>query len=559
MAEFAVDRERAAIYAPFVLDAAPRLLSQLDREPHSVTYGSFDRDHWSWKFRDFPILMTQWAVLPIALLARLDLPGNPYRSSENLLEWARAALRVLCERQHKSGAWDTVGPNNQDHGGALGSIYYLVETARALGDALTNEDRARITGCTKRAVRFAERSAEDHAFISNHHGLFALGWLAASEWLGDAALARRAEATVREILARQHADGFYCEYNGFDPGYEALGIQYLARYWERTRDAGVLASLRRAVEFFAHAVHPDGSVGGAYGSRHTRLYFPAGFEILAAEIPEAAGVAAFMCARLARGEVVTPANVDSHNAYVVNLSYLHACSVTTSALAPAALPCESLRGERHFESGLLVAGTESYYAVFAMQKGGVCRVHARATGELAYEDAGSVLRSGENTYASQMLGLSRFGERSDEGADVITRARFGLVRQEQLTPFRFVVLRLLNLTLFRSAALGNWIRRAVIERLITATAEAPVSLERRVRFLDDRIEIHDTIRLKSPLAVDALSLARGFTGIHMGSAKYFHASQTARIETPSTAGLAERLTRERACELRFSVNLPQKS
>ena len=80
------------------------------------------------------------------------------------------------------------------------------------------------------------------------------------------------------------------EYDGFDPGYETLGIQYLARYWEKTRDARVLASLRRAVAFFAHAVHPDGSVGGAYGSRHTRLYFPAGFEILAGEIPEAASV-----------------------------------------------------------------------------------------------------------------------------------------------------------------------------------------------------------------------------------------------------------------------------
>ena len=558
MPEPAVDRERAAIYAPFVLEAAPRLLSQLDREPHSVTYGSSDRDHWSWKFRDFPILMTQWAVLPIALLARLDLPGNPYRGSANLVEWARAALRVLCERQHKSGAWDSVGPNNQDHGGALGSIYYLVETARALGDALTNEDRARITGCIERAVRFAERSAEDHAFISNHHGLYALGWLVASEWLGDAALARRAEATVREILARQHADGFYCEYDGFDPGYETLGIQYLARYWERTRDENVLASLRRAVAFFAHAVHPDGSVGGAYGSRHTRLYFPAGFEILASEIPEAAGVAAFMRTRLARCEVVTPANVDAHNAYVVNLSYLHACAVTPSPLAPAAPPCESLRGERRFECGLVVVGTDTYYAVFAMQKGGVCRVHARATGELVYEDAGWVLQSGKRTYASQLLGLSRL-EKGDEDGSAITRARFGLVRQEQLTPLRFVVLRLLNLTLFRSVALGNWIRRAVIERLITFAAEAPVSLERRVQFLEDRIEVHDTLRLESPLAVDALSLARGFTGIHMGSAKYFHASETARIEAPSTAGLAERLTRERACELRFSVNLPQRS
>ena len=35
------------------------------------------------------------------------------------------------------------------------------------------------------------------------------------------------------------------------------------------------------MEFLAHAVHPDGSVGGVYGSRHTHLYVPGGLERLA--------------------------------------------------------------------------------------------------------------------------------------------------------------------------------------------------------------------------------------------------------------------------------------
>ena len=46
---------------------------------------------------------------------------------------------------------------------------------------------------------------------------------------------------------------------------------------------------------------------------------------------------------------------------------------------------------------------------------------------------------------------------------------------------------------------------------------------------------------------------RAFTGIHMGSAKYFHPSEMMAIEMPATAGLAERLTRERSCELRFCI------
>jgi hypothetical protein len=541
MSAFAVDRERAAIYAPFVLDAAPRLLSHLDREPHSLTYGSFDRDHWSWKFRDFPILMTQWAVLPVALLARMRLPGSPYVGSAAMLEWARAALRVLCERQHRSGAWDSVGPNNQDYGGALGSAYYLVETARALGEALGEADRARITKCLERAVRFAQRSCEDHAFVSNHQALYALGWHAASEWLGDASLARRAAGTIDAILARQHADGFYCEYGGFDPGYETLGIQYLARHWEKTREARLLDSLRRAVAFFAHAVHPDGGVGGAYGSRHTRLYFPAGFEILASEIPEAAGVAAFMRARLARGGVVTPANVDAHNAYVVNLSYLHACAVTTRPLATSPLPCEVLRGEKLFASGLLVAGTDAYYAVFALNKAGVCRVHARATGELAHEDAGWVLRDAKGLHATQ---LSRSDFARLPSGEYEARGALGIVQQEQLTPLRFLVLRLLNLTLFRSEALGRWIRRLVIERLITRVPQGPHRFVRRVRLSAREIELHDAVASPPGSAVARAELARDFTAIHMGSAKTFHPSALAgEAAYPPSVALEGRLER----------------
>jgi hypothetical protein len=536
MSAFAVDRERAAVYAPFVLGAAPRLLSHLDREPHSLTYGSFDRDHWSWKFRDFPILMTQWAVLPVALLARTDLPGSPYFGSARAIDWARAALRVLCERQHRSGAWDSVGPNNQDYGGALGSAYYLVETARALGDVLDDAERARITGCLERAARFAERSREDHGFVSNHHALYALGWRAAGDWLGDAELASRAEETIGAILARQHADGFYCEYDGFDPGYESLGIQYLARYWERTRDARVLDSLRRAVAFYAHAVHPDGSVGGAYGSRHTRLWFPAGFEILASEIPEAAAVAAFVRARLARGEVVTPANVDAHNAYVVNLSYLHACAVTTRALAPAALPCEALRGEKLFASGLLVAGTDAYYGVFALNKGGVCRVHARATGALAHEDAGWVVRDARGLHATQ-LGRSEFARLAS--GEYEARGKLGVARQEQLTPLRFLALRALNLTAFRSEALARWIRRLVVERLITRVQESPHRFSRRVKLGPDAVELHDALESPPRDGSVTAELARELTAIHMGSAKYFHLGELAGDAGPSATVVFE--------------------
>ncbi len=548
-----VDAVRSGIYAPLALAEVPRLLGKLDREPYSRTYGSFDRENWAWKFRDFPIGVLQWAgMLPLAWLWKLDLPGSSWRGSSALAQWTRAALNELLRRQHPNGAFDSVGPYTQDHGASLAACYYLSETARLLGPELTEEEHARVRDSITRAVAFAGRATEDYAYISNHHALFALGLVAASQWCDEPRWRERADETVREIISRQSADGFYEEYGGNDPGYESLGIDFLARMWARTGDDTLFDSLRRAVQYYWYAPQLDGSLGGAFGSRHSRLWFPAGFERLAGRIPEAASVAAYMRARLCHAEVVTPANVDAQNLPVMLASFLSACQATEPPLETSPLPCEDLRGAKVFVSGTHVAGTDSYYSVAALHKGGVIRVAARDRQLLAYDDAGWVAQSNGRTYASQLLGLSKF-QSADDGRSAVVRASFGLVRQDQLTPVRFVVLRLLNLTVFRSLVLGNWVRRFLISRLITSTKPAPITLQRELCFLEDRVEVHDTLRLSAPLVIDRLELVRAFTGIHMGSAKYFHPSEMLTIDMPATAGLGERLTREHSCELRFAV------
>src|SRR5687767_2294875 len=84
--------ERARVYAAAALAQIPHLLGHLDREPQSGTYGCFDRDHWSWKFRDHPLGMLQSAAYPLALLWRYPMPHSPYVGNERLLEWIQAAI-----------------------------------------------------------------------------------------------------------------------------------------------------------------------------------------------------------------------------------------------------------------------------------------------------------------------------------------------------------------------------------------------------------------------------------------------------------------------------------
>jgi len=528
-----------------VLEATPRLLGSLDREPLSPTWGSFDRDHWAWKFRDFPINMLQAGVLPLAWLWRTPVSGNPWAANGQVFRWIEAALEVVLRRQRRNGAFDTVGPNTQDHGVTLAQCYILLAARRLLGDDCPAGLADRIAEAVRRGLGFAARSTEDYAFINNHQALFALTWLRAGEQLGEAAYRDRADEVLAGILRRQSPDGWYAEYGGADPGYESLGLQHLAEF-ERERPGTELSrSIDRALEFLAHCVQPDGSIGGGYGSRHTVQWYPAGFELLAARSPVAASIAGFIRPRLPQAPVVTPQTVDTHNLPLLMYSYCLAAAALGSARNSAAaspLPCQRELPPKHYpDAGLVVTSTPAYHAICGLKKGGVITVVSRQTGALAYEDAGYVVeagRRGGRRWSSAFQGLTESSTLT--GLVATTRARFGLAERPVLTPSKFVLLRVLNLTVFRSRVLGAIIRRMIIAQLISGRRPGRLVLDRQVTFGDDEVTIRDTLGGGSP-DVGTVWRPRAFTAIHMGSARYAHPRDLAELPEPRLEGAARAL------------------
>jgi hypothetical protein len=517
------------LYRAFVMRAAPRLLGMLDRDPESPTVGSFDRDHWAWKFRDFPIAMLQTGIVPVAMLYANKRPDNPYGGAPRMLEWIVAAITATIRRQHRNGAFDSVAPFSQDHGVTLQLILALTTALRVLRNDVSDALRDQVAAAVRRGCAFAARSDEDYAFISNHQAFFALAWLRAGELLGDGALSRRAATTIDGIIDRQSADGWYAEYGGPDPGYESLGISYLATYLVDSEHPRLAESLSRSVRFFSHFVHPDGSVGGCYGSRLTQLWYPSGFELLASTDPVAGRIAAFLRPRLDRANVVTPDTVDAHNLPLLVQSYLVAADAA-EAKRPlldsehtTSLPCESRDLWRYFDdAGLTVAATPHYYAVTNARRGGIISICDRRTEQLVYEDSGVVMETGRRIWSSATPADVTHVEASAAQRTVASTVRCGRAGNLPLTPGKFLILRALGLTVFRSLALGGLLRRMIIARLITGRERGPCTCERSVRFEADRVTIDDSLALLDRRRVDGVRITRGFQPFHMGSARYFH-------------------------------------
>jgi hypothetical protein len=545
---------KSAFYVPALRGVPERLLSLLDRDPGSRSAGSFDREHWAWKFRDFPLGMMQTAVYPLALLWRHPFPENPCHGSARVLEWIFTSATATLARQHRNGAFDGFAPNEREPGVTLGVLHGLAEAWRIVGGQAPAALTARFHAALRRGCELAlgQRELETHAFISNHHALFAVALHSAGEMLGEPRYQQAAKDVAARIINRQSPDGWYPEYDGPDPGYESLGVHHLATYWARTRDPQLLASLRRCLEFFAYCVHPDGSVGGAYGSRHTALYFPGGFEILSAEIPQAAAVAGFLRERLHHRNVAQPLTADAENLVPLCYSYLEA------VLAPAGdarekLPCESSSGARYFAaSGIHAIASPRYYAIVNARQGGVCRIFDRQAEKVAYEDAGYLLRIGTTDYVTQRGGAP--GPPLPASKDEVVAAASAAPWQQILpTPFAFVVLRLLNLTLCRLPGFGNWLRNRVIAKLMGSKRDGPLQLLRRMQFEPDAIHFHDRLEAARALPVQSVALPRSLTAFHMGSAKYFLRSETEPLPAAPVTEMAASLRVRGIAQCKFSL------
>src|SRR5262249_19619946 len=153
-------------------------------------------------------------------------------------------------------------------------------------------------------------------------------------------------------------EGWYEEYGGADPGYQTHGTLYLARLWQLTNDATLLDSLIRSVAFLKHFIHPNGTIGGEYGSRNTEFYFPAGFEMLAPVCTDAAAIACFMRPAVFASKLAGLEAMDRYNFLPMLNNYLFAADAARMNsgmhITPTPLPCES-EGEWYFpDAGLLV-------------------------------------------------------------------------------------------------------------------------------------------------------------------------------------------------------------
>lgn len=262
------------------LKQIPKILTLLDRNPHSPTYGCFDRNFWHDQIKDFPNGRLQELVWPLTLAYGINYTDNPYYQQAVIKDWVEAGILYTIKSSHPDSFCPEYYPTERSISATAFSLLGCIESYDALG-LMSYE-----------ALNFFEKRAHGLAHCAFSHcasneAVIILCLERLSQLLQTSKWHRIKQTRLEHLLSLQNSEGWFQENQGLDPGYHSLTISLLAQLDYLKPNSRLKEPIQKAVELATHLIHPDGSYGGEYGSLNTYLFFPDGFELVGEWLPDA--------------------------------------------------------------------------------------------------------------------------------------------------------------------------------------------------------------------------------------------------------------------------------
>jgi hypothetical protein len=494
----------------------PKILTLLDRNAHSPTYGCCDRNYWHYKIIDFPSGMAQEFVWPLALAWQTNSEANPYYQSAVLRDWVEAGILFAATSARADGSCDDYFPFERAAGAAAFSLLACLESYDLLG--LKNDG----------ALQFFQKRADwlahhrESGRLTNHHALTVLALERLGRMLNTSRWNDAKDRRLEQILSWQDQEGWFPEYEGFDPGYHTLTVSCLAQMDRlRGEDVPLREALTKAVRLAAEFVHPDGTYGGEYGSRNTYNFFPHGFEVVGRWLPEALAVNDRFLTGLEAG--LGPCYADDHIIGHHAWNYLLAWRDYVQ-VRPTPSPCSPGRIVlRH--AGIVVDRRDGADLYVALNKGGVFKFF-RDGKPVTSDTQFSVLAEQDGKLRNAVAHLTGDYETTVEKDRIVITGRLGWAKSKLMTPMRLLLLRLVMLTVGRFFA--DLIRKLLQKMLITGKAEAPFEFRREFQWINGAWRLQDELRAASWESVRQVGIGCDQTSTYTVMSRTFQRSHLAR-------------------------------
>jgi hypothetical protein len=511
------------VYLNQVHKNLPRILSLFDNDLSSASYGFGDRFHWAWGLSDFANGTYQGAAHGFA---RLWVAGLwPYPTSKaKFLERINSLFIATGKITRKNGSLEEAFPNEGSYCVTALVAFDLLCALDLLKDTVDRRTHEQWKNIIKPLIEYLLVSDERHALISNHLATAVAALFRWYELTSDVRADVKAKTLLDRIVIGQSSEGWFSEYGGFDPGYQSLATYYLADIYFTQKDLHIRNLLEHSLEFLKYFIHPDGSIGGSYGSRCTRFYAPGGITALSSELPLAKKICSEMSLSIKNSKVVGLSEIDESNLIPFFNSYCWAASIFMKELKNqedyvdlGLLPNSQPENFSKFfkKAGILVSKSQDLYYILNIKKGGI--IYAFEKQKCVKVDCGVVFSNKKN-----MLGSTNFWdpniEYKIEDDKIIIKSRVVAMPKKLPTPIEFLVIRILSLTFFRSYWAREYIKNLLVEFLITKKIFWPVKNTRKI-VIGGELKITDDSDIPNGYSkVEGIS---NFVPIHMASKGYW--------------------------------------
>jgi hypothetical protein len=262
MREIQINQELGA----FCERLLPRMLTQVCRDPGSPAYGSFDRNWWHYKIRDFSSIILQqggYALYCASLLPQFRA------EAEQLKELAVASCRFWNLRAKKHGAFEEYYPWEQ---GYPPLAFSTLAVAKMVSAGIVEADEV-FQGLEKAAKQLQFRF-ESKATNQQVAGIAALCWIRKiTPHLIDEAVF---QDMCSRTLACQHQEGWFMEYGGPDLGYLSVTMDCLWDAYDATGDERFRTAAANALKFIAPFTALPMRGAGMHNARNTDYIVPYG-------------------------------------------------------------------------------------------------------------------------------------------------------------------------------------------------------------------------------------------------------------------------------------------
>jgi len=494
-----------------IIDAIPRILSLLDKNPYSSTYGSFDRKYWQYKIMDYPCGMQQELVRPLAYVWKTEFGGNRYYQLPRIKDWLEGIFLYHKKSCHQDGSMDDYFPYERAFGATAYALAALTETALE-------------TSLFPKSVLFSlETSAaflaeyRECGMLSNHLAIAACALINLHALTGNVRWKEESARLIEELAAVQSSEGWFPEYEGCDLGYQTVTIEYLARCYRRSPSDGLLGMLRRCIAFVRLFAHPDGSLGGEYCSRNTYNFYPGGFAIMSPHIPEAAEMLGLFFDGIRTGSCnyLEDDGVFGHllSSYVTVLT-----AKDFLITSPMSVLCVKSATFEYFpQSGLFIGRTGNIAVFGSSDKGGVYKIFKGR--DFIWSDTGLVGKLSDGMIFCQNKHC--ISQAVCKKKEIVITGRMQKFSSKRLTRIKMIGLRVLSMLFGQFRGYSKAIRFIMQRILIYNRRRLPILFERVITLADSRMTVKDSLLIVGNAKITELYRSTDCVDLHVVTSDSF--------------------------------------